>query len=333
MIPHLLIKIRSKIWNKIIQFTRDWNIYIYLYKSFWYSLSFNELSKQNHINYYTARPNLGAGIGHQMANWIAGYWFAKQFGLNYAHSPFSSKKWEDFLGFHINEVKVAVLIKNGYKKVLLPLFDEYNTHEVEIQKKIIESYNHTKVVFIAEQDQFYKDQFGVADILKNKFFSSPSRNNDRLIYDPKLMNIAIHIRRGDIVIGQHNKNPNLLLRWQENDYFVNVLRNVLANLKTEKPIAIYLFSQGEIDDFVEFNQFDNLQFCLDLSPIDSFLYMVYADILITSKSSFSYKPALLNNGLKVCPKDFWHGYPQTNDWVMAEESGELLNKISFTINE
>jgi hypothetical protein len=104
-------------------------------------------------------------------------------------------------------------------------------------------------------------------------------------------------------------------------------------LKTEKPIAIYLFSQGEIRDFAEFNQFENLQFCLDVSPMDSFLHMVFADVLITSKSSFSYKPALINNGTKVCPKEFWHGYPQTNDWVMADESGDLLNVISLKSNE
>jgi len=43
--------------------------------------------------------------------------------------------------------------------------------------------------------------------------------------------------------------------------------------------------------------------------------------LITSKSSFSYKAALLNNGLKICPKNFWHGYPSTNDFILVEEDG------------
>ena len=76
-------------------------------------------------------------------------------------------------------------------------------------------------------------------------------------------------------------------------------------------------------------KFQNLKFCLDVSPMDSFLHMVFADVLITGKSSFSYKAALLNNGKKVCPKEFWHGYPQTNSWVMANESGNLLNEISL----
>lgn len=271
--------------------------------------------------YYCAHPNPGAGIGHQMANWIAGYWFAQQFGLRFAHSPFSDSNWESFLGFSKGEVTADHLLKNGYQKVTLPLFDEFNTNEVELQKKIIVSYTNKKVVFVAEQDQFYTDQFGVMKSIKKKFDTAPARINDRLIFNTESFNIAIHVRRGDIVIGQENQNPNLLLRWQGNDYFEKVLYNAVTNLKTTKSIAIYLFSQGQKKDFPEFEQFPNLHFCLDMNAQDSFLHMVNADLLITSKSSFSYKPALLNNGIKICPQDFWHKYPDTKDFILVDNNG------------
>ena len=65
---------------------------------------------------------------------------------------------------------------------------------------------------------------------------------------------------------------------------------------------------------------------------DSFLHLVYADLLITSKSSFSYKPALLNNGIKICPKNFWHGYPKSEKWILCENDGSFdiinLKKLS-----
>ena len=62
---------------------------------------------------------------------------------------------------------------------------------------------------------------------------------------------------------------------------------------------------------------------------ESFLHFAYADLLITSKSSFSYKPALLNNGIKVCPKNFWHGYPTSKDWILVENDGTIdLNEKS-----
>lgn len=53
----------------------------------------------------------------------------------------------------------------------------------------------------------------------------------------------------------------------------------------------------------------------------SFLHLVYANLLITSKSSFSYKPALLNNGIKICPRNFWHGYPDSKDWILCDNNG------------
>jgi len=321
-------KAYNRIWSFIVLNTRDSFLYPYTYRSYWHSIINIRKSSQKSVNYYSAIPNSGAGIGHQMANWIAGFWFRKQFGLQFAYIPFSTQEWDSFLGFGENEVTVDDLVKKGYKKILLPLFNEFNETEVELQKKIISSYSNRKVIFVAEQDQGYKDQFGIMKDLKDKFFNSKSRINDKLLFDPNFLNLGIHVRRGDIAIGKE-ANPNLIMRWQGNEYFVNVLRNVLNSIKTDKSIAIYLFSQGSVEDFAEFNQFENLHYFLDMNPMDSFLHMVYADVLITSKSSFSYKPALLNNGIKVCPKEFWHGYPKSDDWVLADKSGNLLIELQF----
>lgn len=316
------IKISHRISSLIIKTTRNSFVYPMIYKSWWHD-KFTKQTECNQINYFSARPNPGAGIGHQMANWIAGYWFAKQFGLKFAHIPFSSEKWEEFLGFGENESTVDELVKNGYIKVKLQLFEEFNKKEVSLIRNIIHSYSDKKVVFIAEQDQFYRDQFGVMSEIKYKFHNADIRQNKHLSYNKNHFNIAIHVRRGDITIGQLNKNPNLLMRWQDNDYFINVLDQVLENLPTDKSINVYLFSQGLPEDFPEFQKIKNLTFCLDMNAYDSFLHMVNADLLITSKSSFSYKPALLSNGIKICPNNFWHGYPMDNDWIIADEKGNF----------
>lgn len=113
-----------------------------------------------------------------MANWIAGLWYARQFGLKFAYLPFSTKQWDDFLGFGEGETTVAELKCKGYKTRKLPLFNENNKKEVELNKNIIQSYAGKKVVFIAEQDQFYRAQYGVMDDLKRKFYSAPARKND-----------------------------------------------------------------------------------------------------------------------------------------------------------
>jgi len=274
--------------------------------------------------YLGARPNPGAGIGHQMANWIAGYWWAKQFGLKFAHSPFPSPTWERFLGFGENEPTVRELSSGqGYKVVEIPPFKERSQPERELIENIITSYQGRRVVFLFKRDQSYKDQIGVIDELQQKFYQAPARKNDKLVYSKDQFNIAVHVRRGDIVAGQKTGNANLQMRWQDNEYFQKVLGNVLTALKTDKPVAIYLFSQGVAEDFRDFETFENIRLCLDMGAQDSFLHMVFADLLITSKSSFSYKPALLSKGIRVCPKDFWHGYPDDPKWILADADGSI----------
>lgn len=319
----IVVKIKKKLWGKVVSFTRNKNLYPYLYVSYWHSF-FNKSRKNTNVGqlYFTAQPNLGAGIGHQMANWIAGYWFAEQFQVKFAHLPFSSREWDDFLAFGENEVKVDELMSLGYKKIKLPLFKEDSPEELEMIKKIVNSYKGKKVVLLCEQDQFYRNQFGVMDQLKDKFFNSPVRNNQELIYDKNYTNIAIHVRRGDILSDPNN--PNLQMRYISNDYFKNILVQVIDKITTKKAVRIYFFSQGVPDDFSEFKEFENLNWCLDMGAQESFLHMVYADILITSKSSFSYKPALLNKGIKVCPQKFWHSYPNTKDWILTNNEGEML---------
>lgn len=296
------------------------------YKCYKHSLQHTALPK--YTNYIAARPNPGAGIGHQMANWMAGFHLAKVFNLRFAHIPFSNiqhpfvaSKWDEYLGFGQNEILYKELLKKGYKKILLPLFKITDTNQLQIIKNIIQSYSDERVVFLLEQDQYYKDLQTLIPELKNKYYTAPARKNDVLIYNPNNYNIAIHVRRGDIMADPNN--PNLAMRYLSNDYFEKVLIETINKIKSYKPIHIYFFSQGTPEDYPEFKKYKNLHWCLEMNAIDSFTHLVFADLIITSKSSFSYKPALLNQGIKVCPQNFWHGYPISSDWIMVDNDGNI----------
>src|SRR5690606_33974683 len=140
--------------------------------------------------------------------------------LQFAHSPFSTEQWEKFLGFGENEMSSLELVKkHKYKRVKIPLFSESNPNEVALIKRIVDSYSNQKVIFISEQDQFYRAQYGVLQDLRRKFFSAKQRMNAHIMYQQDHFNIGIHVRRGDISIGQRNNNSNLLMRWQNNEYF------------------------------------------------------------------------------------------------------------------
>lgn len=323
----LIQKIQYKLWSKLASYTQRSAIYPYIYCSYWHCLFTSKKKADSPVSelYYTARPNPGAGIGHQMANWIAGYWYAKQLGLKFAHYPFVDDKWNTFLGFGENETTLSQLHQKGYKKRRLPLFEGTDSKYYDLDKRIIQSYSGRKIIFIAEQDQFYREQYGVMGEIKEKFYHARARTADKLIYLKENFNIAIHVRRGDIMRNLEH-NPGLAKRYQSNDYFYKVLQQAVDHSSTSKPVHIYFFSQGQPEDYPEFSSFKNLHWCMDMKAQESFLHMVYADLLITSKSSFSYKPALLNNGLKICPRNFWHGYPDTKDWILAEDDGTFDTK-------
>ena len=326
-----IAKVKKYLWAKLVHYTYGTSIYPYIYRSYWH-YKFSKEITLNTTCYYTARPNPGAGIGHQMANWIAGYWWTKQFGLKFAHIPFSSQKWDSFLGFGESEIETKELLHQGYKKRKLPLFKNETSKEFDLNKKIIQSYAGKKIVFVAEQDQPYQEQYGIMEVIKEKFYNAPIRTLDKLIYSKDDFNIAIHVRRGDIM--SDLTNPGLAKRYLSNDYFEKVLSQVLNELKVSKPIHIYFFSQGKPEDYPEFQSYPNLHWCMNMGAQDSFLHMVYADLLITSKSSFSYKPALLNNGIKISPRNFWHGYPNRKDWILCENDGSFnIDQLKNLIHE
>ncbi len=320
-------KAKRKIRAKIVSSHRRKPNYMRLYKAYRHSLH-AEVSGEESLDglYFAARPNPGAGIGHQMANWIAGYWFSRQFGLGFAHIPFTGGTWEDFLGFDRGEKTIPALKKEGYRVVRIPLFDENDPDEVNRIKRIFASYAGKRIVFLAEQDQFYHDQYGVMDVLQEKFYSAPARVGQKLLFAPTNCNIAVHVRRGDIVQAAGEDNPNLTMRYQNNEYFVAALEKALSLAPADKEAHIWVFTQSAPSEFPELTAYPNVHFCNELGAQDSFLHMVYADILVTSKSSFSYKPALLSKGIRVCPRNFWHGYPEDDSWILMQDENKNSNE-------
>ena len=325
----------KRIYEKISEFIvfkllyNTW-VYLFLYKSYWNYLLFSKKKNQKKIkkkqkNYLSINVNLRARIGHQLANYNSAIWYAKKFNLIHVHTPFPDIKWEKTLAFNLSPISLKKLIKQGYKKIKLPKFNGKNSLEVSKIKKIIYSYYNQKVIFYLEEDQpwdlnHYKKQYGVSNILQKKFFLSPQRKKDKLIYEKKNFNIAVHIRMGDILL-----NKKLLeQRYLNIDYFMNTIKNSLSVIKVKKKIKIYIFSEQYVKSFSKLKQFKNIQFCYNLDQYKTFLNFIYADLLIASKSAFSYMPALISKGIKVCPQNFWISFPKNKNWILADSKGKFL---------
>ncbi len=311
----MLKKIKYRLRTLIILriFLNTW-AYFLIYKSYWHYLLFTKkkINKLNK-NYLSIEVNYGARIGHQIANYNSALFYSKKFNLIHVHTPFPDRKWEKILGINDSKITLTQLIKKGYKKIQLPRFKEKDKSETLKIKKIINSYCNEKVIFFLETDQDYANQYEIGPVLQKKIFSSRQRKRDKLIFEKKFFNVAVHIRAGDILANEKMSKQ----RYLNINYFIKAINKGLSIINTRKKIKIYIFSENYIKSFSKLKRFNNLKFCYNINQYKTFLHFIYADLLITSKSSFSYKAALINKGIKLSPKKFWHKYPKNKkNWIL-----------------
>ncbi|MDR3645994.1 MAG: hypothetical protein P4L22_00450 [Candidatus Babeliales bacterium] len=116
-------------------------------------------------------------------------------------------------------------------------------------------------------------------------------------FEDQTFNIAVHIRRPNIHDSriEGTDTPDTI--------FLNIINKLRALYQDKKPL-FHIFSQGNIESFKAYNASD-VKLHLNDSVEDSFASMVLADILVTSRSSYSYTAALLSQGT-VYYVPFWH---------------------------
>lgn len=136
------------------------------------------------------------------------------------------------------------------------------------------------------------------------------QNKDKNIFKNDKINVAVHIRRKnqhDVLLGH---NDSVGGRATTNDYFLNIIEHIR---KKDKNIQFHIYSQGKIENFEIYKNKDTkLHINEDISK--TFIELVAADILVTSRSSFSYVAALLSDG-EVYYNKFWHN-PRKN-WIVC----------------
>jgi hypothetical protein len=102
------------------------------------------------------------------------------------------------------------------------------------------------------------------------------------------LHIAVHIRRPNICDDRIDGADT------PDSYYLGIIEKIRLEYPGEKTFHIY--SQGSIENFGCYCHKDCVLH-LDLDLCDSFLGLVSADILVTSKSAFSYSAAMLTDGI------------------------------------
>lgn len=130
------------------------------------------------------------------------------------------------------------------------------------------------------------------------------------------INIALHIRRDDAI--------NFPQRWVSDEYYLNIIDIIEKNLFKDYNLTIYTQKNN-----FNFNKFEKYNVIYDeiTEDYDTFVDMVFSDILIMGRSSFSYSAALLNKNMVLYPKNFY--CKNVGNWVEIEDFVESIKKLNL----
>ena len=159
--------------------------------------------------------------------------------------------------------------------------------------------------------------------------------------DGRPLRVAVHIRRGELLVLDSD-------RMLPNTYYISVARSVAhvleelaidyqIELSTEVPKGEFVVQphyrgmNGRIHGPVavspemcrldDFGVLPNLVRCINERAIDCIRKLATADVLVMSRSSFSYLGGILNRSGIVFYHPFWH--PAPSSWITVEPDGRF----------
>mmetsp|Transcript_21112 Transcript_21112/g.59018 ORF Transcript_21112/g.59018 Transcript_21112/m.59018 type:complete len:333 (-) Transcript_21112:40-1038(-) len=139
------------------------------------------------------------------------------------------------------------------------------------------------------------------------------------------LRVAVHLRRGDAY--QFPVGPGSVLRLQPNRYSLQILRCVR---RIDPAAEFVIFSSSPFGDAQGFmsGDFQQLGAVLRLDgPLqEAWSHFAWAEVLVLSRSSFSFVPALFARGVVVFD-EFWH-HPLVH-WL----NGSLATSETFIFTE
>lgn len=241
------------------------------------------------------------------------------------HACFSLIAYCDYRGYNYVHTPMYRMHHNDEKRKDFP---QYMNNFINFESKYktindLTNYEKTKIQPVKEgmfvhgsyHPEFFYNESVLAKI-RDIYYSTPKPDvKKELNYDDKAVNIAVHIRRGDV---DAKKYPT---RFTANSVYIDLITKILKSSQLqqlrqpqsqpEKQVAIHIFSQGKDDDFKDIvEKFPELNIGLHINTNiqTTFHGMVSADMLVLGKSSYSYCAALLNKNITVANliTNWWH---------------------------
>lgn len=215
------------------------------------------------------------------------------------------------------------ILRGEIKVIDLPEFEIHipsNRHEdndiYQAVDQFIQSHPENNIAFRIRNNRFgdyeyanTKNWFGDAYQKARIFQPIP------LLYDPHKTNIAIHIRRGDLLPGR--QFSDLSSRMLPDSWYIKILNTILG--ASPKATAIHIYSEGRDGKYYSEHgtpfswkeQYKNtpheVHEHIDSDFLSTFHHLIHADILVGSKSGMSHLAGMLSENIKIMPT-MWHSY-------------------------
>lgn len=270
--------------------------------------------------FLTALPHQLSGIGHSSSEWNTAYIWAENLGLTFVNTPMPGV-WSRLLGFGADAMTFDQAMTRWRPTVVRLPYVEWNgasARPLEQLRPVIDAIRSPEpLLFVLADGQNTYDHTPNAEQLRNEFRAHGAWQGFPLHAKAGRTNVAVHIRRGDVAAMRDSAHPDWETRYVPQDWFHKVLTSLAQEIR-EQQLLFHIYSQGSYDEFSQFASIGECKFHLGCDEYETFINMVFADILVMSPSGFSYLAGLLSEGRKIARTPWWHHLPDSPDWTLID---------------
>lgn len=292
------------------------------------------------------------GAGSQLQRHYCTYALARFLNIAYIHSPLLRISYHGFSPFEKNQADLELITRYN-QTFSIP-------SDMELPKnRIVHQIHHChldNITLIQEEAkktrEFHLIKAGFPYPICNQHPEmlecikkvTPFKKPSSLLF-----RVAIHVRGGDLL-------PLDSYRLLPNSYYINTVKTITTILdKLGIPFVCELHTElakcsfvtpplnhgpeyriekrvtrnQEMNQLEDFQVIPNLKKYIDHDPIKTLELMATADLLVMSRSSFSYLPAILNKKGIIVYHPFWHVAPM--EWIDATHQLSFQERITSAL--
>jgi hypothetical protein len=252
------------------------------------------------------------GAGSQALARMSAICIAKTYGLTYVHTPFRlmehnegppdqwAATWERI--FNLGDGEISI---DDCRLPRVEIDDFMADRRLWSAPCLLSAGHFSRIV-----DRMPDAYHSVIPRLREKYYLAATRRPRSNVID-----VCAHLRRGYDV---NTENPETAYRYVANGTMAKCITMTQSVLK-ELGLAsrVRLFSQGDERQFASLRDI-GCELCLDTPAVPTFREFVEADVLITTRSSFSYTAAILNDGVKLYERS---SRSPMSDWIVRDSDG------------